>query len=61
MSRPYDRAHFFASEQGYFVAIQSWIPEADWLPMRYASRLAFYRDLEEWIDSEYPIQPAVLL
>jgi hypothetical protein len=47
--RTYDYAHFFGDDRGYFVAIQSWIPRAKWLPPGYGSRIAFYRDLERWI------------
>lgn len=48
-ARTYDYEHFFGDGGGYFVAIQSWIPKACWLPPRYGSRLDFYRDMEQWI------------
>ena len=50
--RAYDRAHFFGDDAGYFVAIQSWIPKAGWLPQRYASKTAFYRDMEDWLATQ---------
>lgn len=49
LPREYDQAHFFGAESGYFVAIQSWIPEANWLPARYACKAEFYRDMEKWV------------
>jgi hypothetical protein len=47
--REYNQAHFFGEKAGYFAAIQSWIPEAHWLPSRYASKTEFYRDMEKWV------------
>lgn len=53
-ARDYDYAHFFDSQDGYFVAVQSWLAKAAWLPTRYATRLEFYQDMEDWIKKRYP-------
>lgn len=52
--REYDQAHFFGDDKGIFIAIQSWIPTAQWLPLRYSSRHDFYCDVERWLINEYP-------
>ncbi|WP_371766078.1 DUF6492 family protein [Massilia sp.] len=52
--RRYDCSHFFDEDDGFFVAIQSWIPKNEWLPNRYDSKLQFYRDIEKWLADRYP-------
>lgn len=53
-SRDYDFAHFFGAASGYFVALQSWIPEGEWLPPQFPSVLAFYHEMARWLDDAWP-------
>lgn len=53
-SRDYDFAHFFGATSGYFVALQSWIPEGEWLPSQFPSVLAFYHEMARWLDDAWP-------
>lgn len=49
--RRYDRDHFLDNrgDEGFFVAIQSWLPVDKWLPARCSSLQAFYDELEAWL------------
>jgi hypothetical protein len=53
-SRDYDFAHFFGTTSGYFVALQSWIPEGEWLPSRFPSARAFYHEMARWLEDAWP-------
>ncbi len=55
--RFYDRLHFANSplvREGPFVAIQSWIPAEEWLPVRFCGLPDFYGHLERWLDPAAP-------
>jgi hypothetical protein len=50
-ARHYDQEHFFCATSGYFVALQSWIPESEWLPIQFESVRAFYEAMMRWLDA----------
>jgi hypothetical protein len=51
--RIYDQRHFLGNDdpnvRGIFVAVQSWLPLASWLPSRYRSLGDFYAELTNWV------------
>ena len=51
--RVYDVDHFTRGRQdgagGFFVAIQSWLPTASWLPPRCRELSDFYHEVEGWL------------
>lgn len=49
-TRLYDKYHFlYELHQGFFLAVQSWLPISAWLPDQYRSVEDFYTELEAWI------------
>lgn len=53
--RAYDREHFVphaGGNRGYFIAVQSWLDQAAWLPLRYSRIDGFYADLASWLGVE---------
>ena len=50
-ARNYDFKHFFGAgkENGIFVAIQSWLSAASWLPRDCRDANEFYKRLQQWV------------